>query len=145
MFRGERFTPGKAGSGDGTSRRSAPSRAPRVAGVYRNYMHTRNEMSRLRALMPMIQSRVSVEADGAITLLGAITPFTLLAFTFLIGACFTFYLPAQSASINDLVARIDIPRAVALGAVAFNVARAVGPALAGAAVAGTGEPGRAGA
>ena len=68
---------------------------------------------------------------GIITLLGATTPVTLLAFTFLIGACFTFYLPAQSASINDLVARIDIPRAVALGAVAFNVARAVGPALAG--------------
>ena len=57
-------------------------------------------------------------------------------FTFLIGACFTFYLPAQSASINDLVARADVPRAVALGAVAFNVARAVGPALAGALVAG---------
>ena len=72
---------------------------------------------------------------GIITLFGATTPATLLAFTFLIGACFTFYLPAQSASINDLVARIDVPRAVALGAVAFNVARAVGPALAGALVA----------
>ena len=72
---------------------------------------------------------------GVITLLGATTPVTLLAFTFLIGACFTFYLPAQSASINDLVARADVPRAVALGAVAFNVARAVGPALAGASLA----------
>ena len=72
---------------------------------------------------------------GATTLLGAIEPATLLAFTFLIGAGFTFYMPAQQASINDLVARADVPRAVALGAVAFNVARAVGPALAGAAVA----------
>ena len=72
---------------------------------------------------------------GAATLLGAMTPFALLAFTFVIGAGFTFYMPAQSASINDLVARADVPRAVALGAVAFNVSRAVGPALAGAAVA----------
>jgi len=72
---------------------------------------------------------------GAITLAGAVTPGILLAFTFAIGACFTFYLPAQSASINDLVGRADVPRAVALGAVAFNVARAVGPALAGAMVA----------
>jgi MFS family permease len=72
---------------------------------------------------------------GATTLLGAIEPASLLAFTFLIGAGFTFYMPAQQASINDLVARVDVPRAVALGAVAFNVARAVGPALAGAAVA----------
>ncbi len=44
-------------------------------------------------------------------------------------------MPAQLASINDLVAGPDVPSAVALGAVAFNVARAVGPALAGAAVA----------
>ena len=72
---------------------------------------------------------------GAATLAGAVTPFSLLAFTFVIGAGFTFYMPAQSASINDLVARVDVPRAVALGAVAFNVSRAVGPALAGAAVA----------
>jgi MFS family permease len=72
---------------------------------------------------------------GAITLADAVTPSLLLLFTFLIGACFTFYMPAQSATINDLVARVDVPRAVALGAVAFNVARAVGPALAGAMVA----------
>jgi MFS family permease len=72
---------------------------------------------------------------GATTLAGAIEPATLLAFTFVIGAGFTFYMPAQQASINDLVARADVPRAVALGAVAWNAARAVGPALAGAAVA----------
>jgi len=39
---------------------------------------------------------------------------------------------AQQAAINDLVARSELPRAVALNAVAFNVARAAGPALAGA-------------
>ena len=72
---------------------------------------------------------------GAITLADVVTPWLLLVFTFLIGACFTFYMPAQSATINDLVGRADVPRAVALGAVAFNVARAVGPALAGAMVA----------
>jgi hypothetical protein len=55
-------------------------------------------------------------------LFGLIGPAALLAFTFLIGAGFTIYLPAQ-ASTNDLVARAELPRAVALGAVAFNVAR----------------------
>lgn len=69
---------------------------------------------------------------GIATLAGLIGPFTLLALTFLIGAGFTFYMPAQQASINDLVSREEVPRAVALGAVAFNLARAVGPALAGA-------------
>jgi predicted MFS family arabinose efflux permease len=69
---------------------------------------------------------------GLGTLAGAIGPVGLLALTFAIGAGFTFYLPAQQATTNDLVARSELPRAVALGAVAFNVARAAGPALAGA-------------
>ena len=69
---------------------------------------------------------------GFATLLGWIGPAALLALTFLIGAGFTFYMPAQQASINEFVGRADLSRAVALGAVAFNVARAVGPALAGA-------------
>lgn len=69
---------------------------------------------------------------GGVTLAGAMGPVTLLLLTFVIGAGFTFYLPAQQASINDLVNRDELPRAVAQGAVAFNVARAIGPALAGA-------------
>jgi MFS family permease len=69
---------------------------------------------------------------GSATLAGLTGPYTLLALTFAIGAGFTIYMPAQQASINELVSRKELPRAVALGAVAFNVARAVGPALAGA-------------
>jgi len=69
---------------------------------------------------------------GLATILGVIGPAALLAGTFLIGAGFTFYMPAQQASINDLVTRADLAHALALGAVAFNVARAIGPALAGA-------------
>ena len=76
---------------------------------------------------------------GALELAGLIGPAALLAFTFLIGTGFTIYLPAQGASTNDLVARAEVPRAVALNAVAFNVARAVGPALAGAIAAGVGS------
>ncbi|HEX4884159.1 MAG TPA: MFS transporter [Casimicrobiaceae bacterium] len=69
---------------------------------------------------------------GIATLTGFVTPVTLLAITFLIGAGFTVYLPAAQATTNDLVPRSELPRAVALGAVAFNVSRAAGPALAGA-------------
>ena len=69
---------------------------------------------------------------GGATLAGWMGPGALLAVTFLIGAGFTVYMPAQQASINEFVSRADLPRAVALGAVAFNVARAIGPALAGA-------------
>jgi MFS family permease len=69
---------------------------------------------------------------GGATLAAIIGPGTLLALTFLVGIGFTFYMPAQQASINELVSRAELPRAVALSAVAFNVARALGPALAGA-------------
>ena len=69
---------------------------------------------------------------GAIAVTGLVGPASVLMLTFLCGAGFTFYLPAQQASINELVVRADLSRAVALGAVAFNVARAIGPAIAGA-------------
>ena len=69
---------------------------------------------------------------GAAAIAGWISPSGLLALTFVVGLGFTFYMPAQQSSINELVGRAELPRAVALGAVAFNVARAIGPALAGA-------------
>src|SRR5689334_24157969 len=69
---------------------------------------------------------------GVAALLGIVGPASLLFLTFLVGTGFTFYLPAQQASINEMVPRDQLSHAVALGAVAFNVARAVGPALAGA-------------
>ncbi|MGE5170368.1 MAG: MFS transporter [Rudaea sp.] len=69
---------------------------------------------------------------GFAALVGIVGPLLLLFLTFLVGVGFTFYLPAQQASINELVSRDELARAVALGAVAFNVARAVGPAAAGA-------------
>jgi hypothetical protein len=44
----------------------ALQRARRFAGTYRDYRHTPDDMTRLMALMPVIQSRVTVEPDGAI-------------------------------------------------------------------------------
>jgi hypothetical protein len=63
---------------------------------------------------------------------GVAGPATILALTFVVGAAFAFYQPAQQASVNDLVSRAELPQAVSLNAIAFNVSRALGPALAGA-------------
>ena len=68
---------------------------------------------------------------GIAALTGWINPPTLLALTFMVGVGFSFYQPAQQSNVNELVPPKDLQRAVALGAVAFNVARAIGPALAG--------------
>jgi MFS family permease len=68
---------------------------------------------------------------GVLALAGWAGPATILLLTFVVGAAFAFYQPAQQASVNDLVARAELPQAVSLSAVAFNVSRAAGPALAG--------------
>lgn len=69
---------------------------------------------------------------AVITMAGYAGPTILLALTFVVGGAFAFYLPAQIASVNELVKSEDVPRAVALNAVAFNMSRAIGPAFAGA-------------
>ncbi len=68
---------------------------------------------------------------GILSLTGTLTPGLLVAMTLLCGLGYTFYQPAQQASINSLVDRTLLPRAVALGSIAFNAARSLGPALAG--------------
>ena len=69
---------------------------------------------------------------AAMDLLGA---WGLLALTFLIGAGTAVIFPAWAAAIPELVSRDDLVQAVALNGVGFNVARALGPALGGFAMA----------
>ncbi len=77
---------------------------------------------------------------GIATLTGVIGPALLLTLTFLGGLGFVFFMPAQQATVNELVPRSKLAGAVALTAIAFNVSRAIGPAIAGslAALAGLG-------
>jgi MFS family permease len=62
---------------------------------------------------------------------GFITPWLLLGFCVLIGAGVALYAPSWQASIPEQVSRRDLPAAVALGTISFNVARSFGPALGG--------------
>jgi predicted MFS family arabinose efflux permease len=65
------------------------------------------------------------------TLLHMTTAGSLLVFTFLIGVGSALTSPAWSASVPELVPRWDLVQAVALNSIGYNLARAVGPALAG--------------
>ncbi|KAA5542308.1 MFS transporter [Roseiconus nitratireducens] len=76
---------------------------------------------------------------AALTAAGWVTSWLLLALTFLIGLGLTLHVPTWQASIPELVPRRQLSRAIALGSVSFNLARAVGPAVAGALVAITGS------
>jgi len=67
--------------------------------------------------------------------LGLITPWMLLAFTFLIGCGTALNNPSWQASVGDMVPRDHLPAAVALNSINFNLTRSVGPAIGGAIVA----------
>jgi MFS family permease len=62
---------------------------------------------------------------------GLTSPAVLLGFCFLIGAGVALYTPAWQASIPEQVEARQLPAAIALGSISYNVARSVGPALGG--------------
>src|SRR5690606_22367952 len=69
---------------------------------------------------------------------GGMTPWLLLAFTFMIGCGTALHHPPRQGSMGDIVPREDIPQAVSLNAMSFNIMRSIGPALGGAIVAAAG-------
>jgi predicted MFS family arabinose efflux permease len=75
---------------------------------------------------------------AVLTLAGAMTPWLLLAFTFAISAGDALELPTWRSLLPELVPRADLAAASALNGIEFNLARAVGPALAGALIAAAG-------
>src|SRR5262249_1378112 len=70
-------------------------------------------------------------ALAIITFTGQMTPWLLLALTFLLGLGSALNAPAWQAPTPDLASRVEIPAAVALNGISVNGARAVGPALGG--------------
>lgn len=76
---------------------------------------------------------------AVLTLLGLTTPWVLLLLIFGLGLGSALNAPAWQAIIPELVPRSELPAAVSLNSVAFNIARAVGPALGGLVVAAIGS------
>ncbi|WP_257237157.1 MFS transporter [Nostoc sp. 'Peltigera malacea cyanobiont' DB3992] len=62
---------------------------------------------------------------------GTITPWSLLALTFLLNLGAAMNGPAWQAIVPELVPRSELMAAIALNSAGFNIARAVGPAIAG--------------
>jgi MFS family permease len=63
--------------------------------------------------------------------LGLTTPWILLGFCSLVGVGVALYSPSWQASISEQVKPANLPAAIALGSISYNVARSVGPALGG--------------
>jgi MFS family permease len=94
-----------------------------------------------RRLLIFSQSWMLAAAAGLgfLTVLRLTTPHLLLAFTFLLSFGGALNGPAWQAIVPELVPRTELPAAVSLNSVGFNVARAAGPALGGLVVAAAGS------
>ncbi len=82
---------------------------------------------------------VSAVSLAVLTFLGLTTPWILLLLIFALGFGAALNAPAWQAIIPELVPRSELAAAVSLNSVAFNIARAVGPALGGILVAAVGS------
>lgn len=96
-----------------------------------------------RRLVMLIAQILMLCVSLALTItayMGQITPWTLLALTFLLGCGTALYGPAWQSSVGEQVPRPHLASAVALNSLSFNIARTVGPAIGGIIVANAGPP-----
>lgn len=78
---------------------------------------------------------VAALALCGLTLAGIISPWALLLLTFFLNVGAAMNNPAWQAIVPELVPRSELPDAISINSAAYNLARAVGPALGGLAVA----------
>ncbi|QPC91083.1 MFS transporter [Mesorhizobium sp. INR15] len=104
-----------------------------VAGAIADSFDRRKVMLVAQTFMLVVSVLLTV-----FTYYGLITPWTLLAFTFLIDSGTALNSPSWQASVGDIVPRNKVPAAVALNSMGFNLTRSVGPAIGGIIVAAAG-------
>lgn len=104
-----------------------------AAGALADNYDRRRIMLTAQSLMLMVSLALAVFAY-----FNLLTPWLLLSFTFLIGCGGALHNPSWQASMGDIVPREDLPAAVALNSMGFNLMRSVGPAIGGLIVAAAG-------
>jgi MFS family permease len=75
---------------------------------------------------------------GLLTVTGLVQLWHVYVFAFLLGCAAAFDAPARQTFVSDLVGETDLSNAVALNSTSFNVARMIGPAVAGILIASVG-------
>jgi len=97
-----------------------------AGGALADNFYRRNIMLGAQTMMMAVSAMLAVLA-----IFGMLSPWLLLLFTFLIGCGTALHNPSWQASMGDLVPREDLPGAVTLNSVGFNLMRSVGPAFGG--------------
>ncbi len=104
-----------------------------AAGAIADNFDRRLVMQTAQCFMAVVSTMLAI-ASG----LGWLTPWTLLAFTFLLGLGAAMHLPAWQSSTRDLVSREDLAAAVTMNSMSYNLMRSIGPAIGGVLVASQG-------
>ena len=68
---------------------------------------------------------------AVLTVVGVVTPWLLLAFTFALGIGAVMNGPTWSAIMPEVVSRPQVPTAIIMNSAGYNIARALGPAIGG--------------
>ncbi|MCR8725916.1 MFS transporter [Frigidibacter sp. ROC022] len=97
-----------------------------AAGALADNFERRKVMLVAQVFMCVVSALLAVSAYA-----GLLGPWSLLAFTFLIGCGGALNNPAWQSSMLDLVPKEDLSAAVSLNAMGFNMMRSVGPAVGG--------------
>lgn len=104
-----------------------------IAGALADNFNRRRIMIFAQLFMALVSAALAVCGW-----LGVLSPWLLLAFTFLIGCGMALFNPSWQASMGDIVSRDDLPSAVSLNSMGFNMMRSLGPAIGGLIVAAAG-------
>lgn len=96
------------------------------AGAIADNFDRRRVMLAAQSGMLLVSAALTVT-----TWIGALSPLLLLFFTLAVGCGTALNGPAWQASVRLQVGPKDLPQAIALNSIAFNLARSVGPALGG--------------
>ena len=94
-----------------------------------------------RRLIIVTQSLAALQAVtmAVVVSLGIVQPWMILALALMLGAVNAFDLPGRQSFFIEMVGRDDLSNAIALNSAGFNIARVLGPAVAGLVVGWIGE------
>ncbi len=102
--------------------------------------HVADSFDRRRLLMAtQIGQGLLALGLGLVTLTGVVTLWQVYVFAFALGSVSAFDAPARQVFVNELVGEGQLANAVALNSTTFNMARMIGPAIAGLLIAGVGS------
>lgn len=103
------------------------------AGVLAEYLNRRHLLIGIQGFQVLVAGALTV-----VTATSGASPLLLLAFTFALGAGSAAQISIYQTVVAEIVPRPQLPPAAALASISLNIARAVGPVIAGVAIALTG-------